>query len=223
MSEHLAWSTHNGMFLNDLLPLPYTRDTLARVCEHVDEVQTALRRSILIENPATYVCFADSALEGTEFLTELARRTGCGLLLDVDNVMVSATNHGMSPQAYVDAFPGEKVEEIHLAGFSEEHCTGQAPLLIDDHGSAVHADVWSLYERALSRCGVVPSLIEWDNRIPEWPVLLEEAQRAEAMLRDRIDATHSTSEYPCSVRGLNCRPLSLARSLIRSRAAAERY
>jgi uncharacterized protein len=184
VSEHLAWSTHNGMFLSDLLPLPYTRDTLARVCAHVDEVQAALGQTILIENPATYVRFADSALEETEFLAELARRTGCGLLLDVANVVVSATNHGVSPQAYVDAFPIERVEEIHLAGFSEERCKGQAPLLIDDHGSAVHADVWSLYERALGRGGVAPSLIEWDNRVPEWPVLLGEAQRAEILLRD---------------------------------------
>ena len=127
VSEHLAWSTHNGMFLSDLLPLPYTRDTLARVCAHVDEVQAALRRTILIENPATYVRFADSVLEETEFLAELARRTGCGLLLDVANVIVSATNHGVSPQAYVDAFPVEKVEEIHLAGFSEERCKARRP------------------------------------------------------------------------------------------------
>jgi len=186
VSEHLAWSTHNKTFLNDLLPLPYTNDTLARVCAHVDEVQATLRRPILIENPATYVRFADSALEETEFLAELAARTGCGLLLDVANVMVSATNHGVSPQAYVDSFPVHKVCEIHLAGFSEERCEGGTRLLVDDHGSTVHADVWSLYERALQPCGVVPSLIEWDNRVPEWPVLLREAQRAEIVLRGRV-------------------------------------
>jgi hypothetical protein len=183
VSEHLAWSTHNGLFLSDLLPLPYTRSTLARVCEHVDEVQATLRRPILIENPSTYVRFADSTLAETEFLAEVAARTGCGLLLDVNNVMVSATNHGASPHAYIDAFPIEDVEEVHLAGFGEERGSGNERLLIDDHGSAVHTQVWSLYQYTLSRCGAVPSLVEWDNNIPEWPVLLREAHRAERELR----------------------------------------
>lgn len=185
VSEHLAWSTHRELFLNDLLPLPYTRDTLARVCEHVEEVQRALRRAILLENPATYIRFADSALAETEFLAEVARRTGCGLLLDVNNVMVSTTNHGTSARAYIDAFPIEEVEEIHLAGYSEECGDGNERLLIDDHGSDVREEVWSLYRHALDRRGAVPSLIEWDNNVPEWSVLLSEAQRAELELRDR--------------------------------------
>lgn len=185
VSEHLAWSTHGEMFLNDLLPLPYTRDTLARVCEHVDEVQAALRRTILLENPATYVRFADSALTETEFLAEVARRTGCGLLLDVNNVTVSSTNHETAARDYIDAFPMEEVEEIHLAGYNEERGDGTARLLIDDHGSQVREEVWSLYRHALDRCGAVPSLIEWDNNVPEWCVLLSEAQRAELELRDR--------------------------------------
>lgn len=185
VSEHLAWSTHGELFLNDLLPLPYTRDTLARVCEHVDEVQAALRRTILLENPATYVRFADSFLTETEFLAEVARRTGCGLLLDVNNVTVSTTNHGTSARDYIDAFPIEEVEEIHLAGYNEERGDENARLLIDDHGSQVREEVWSLYRHALDRCGAVPSLIEWDNNVPEWSVLLSEAQRAELELRDR--------------------------------------
>ncbi|MGH8174828.1 MAG: MNIO family bufferin maturase [Steroidobacter sp.] len=184
VSEHLAWSTHDGVFLNDLLPLPYTQRTLACVCAHVDEVQGALRRPILLENPSTYVRFVESSFAETEFLAEVAARTGCGLLLDVNNVMVSATNHGTSPQAYIDAFPIGEVQEIHLAGFSEEPGQGDARILIDDHGSVVHPDVWSLYELALSRCGAAPTLIEWDNNVPEFSVLLEEAQRAQLALRD---------------------------------------
>ena len=186
VSEHLAWSAYNGLGLSDLLPLPYARNTLACVCAHVDEVQATLGRPILLENPATYVRFADSTLAETEFLAEVAARTGCGLLLDVNNVMVSTTNQGTSPDAYIDAFPMADVEEIHLAGFSEGCDHGDVRLLIDDHGSAVHADVWSLYQRALTRCGAVPALVEWDNNIPRWSVLLAEAQRAEVALRERI-------------------------------------
>jgi uncharacterized protein (UPF0276 family) len=183
VSEHLAWSRHNGVFLNDLLPIAYTRNTLMRVCAHIDEVQSALSRTILLENPSTYVRFAHDTLAETEFLSEVAARTGCGLLLDVNNVMVCAVNHGTSPHAYIDAFPIEAVEEIHLAGFKEERGRGEHRLLIDDHGSAVHDEVWSLYEYALRRTGAMPTLVEWDNNIPEWPELLQQAQRAEIVLR----------------------------------------
>lgn len=186
VSEHLAWSTHNGSFLADLLPLPYTHSTLARVCAHVDEVQETLRRQVLIENPSTYVRFAHSTLEETDFLAELAARTGCGLLLDVNNVTVSAVNHGTSPYAYIDAFPVEEVEEIHLAGFSEEGGHDGERLLIDDHGSAVRAEVWLLYRYALHRAGAVPTLVEWDNNIPEWSVLVSQARRAETALRQAV-------------------------------------
>lgn len=186
VSEHLAWSTHDGLFLNDLLPIPYTRGTLARVCEHVDQVQATLRRRILIENPSTYIRFTQNTLSETEFLAEVVARTGCGLLLDVSNVMVCAVNHGTSPHAYIDAFPIDEVEEIHLAGFSAEGADGNERLLIDDHGSAVRAEVRSLYQYALHRAGAVPTLIEWDNNIPDWSVLLEEAQRTETALRNRV-------------------------------------
>lgn len=184
VSEHLAWSTHGGFFLNDLLPLPYTQRTLALVCAHVDEVQAKLRRPLLLENPSTYVRFAESTLTETEFLGEVASRTGCGLLLDVSNVVVSATNHGTSPHAYIDAFPVEDVGEIHLAGFSEEHVRrGRRLLLVDDHGSAVHEEVWSLYRYTLSRTGPVPTLIEWDNNVPKWGVLACEAELAARFLQ----------------------------------------
>lgn len=184
VSEHLAWSTHGGLFLNDLLPLPYTHRTLSLICAHVDEIQATLRRPILLENPSTYVRFDNSTLTEPEFLAEVAARTGCGLLLDVNNVMVSATNHGTSPRAYIDAFPVADVGEIHLAGFSEERASRGKRLLVDDHGSAVHADVWSLYRHALSRVGAVPTLIEWDNNVPEWAVLAGEAKRAALILRE---------------------------------------
>jgi hypothetical protein len=186
VSEHLAWSTHDGLFLNDLLPLPYTRGTLARVCDHVDQVQATLRRRILIENPSTYVRFARNTLSEIEFLAEVVARTGCGLLLDVSNVMVCSVNHGTSPHAYIDAFPMDEVEEIHLAGFSAEGGDGDQRLLIDDHGSAVRAEVRSLYQYALDRSGPLPTLIEWDNNLPAWSVLLEEAQRTETALRNRV-------------------------------------
>lgn len=184
VSEHLAWSTHGGCFLNDLLPLPYTQNTLALVCAHVDEVQAKLRLPILLENPSTYVRFAHSTLTETEFLTEVAARTGCGLLLDVNNVVVSASNHGTSPHAYIDAFPVENVGEIHLAGFSEERARRGKRLLVDDHGSAVREEVWSLYRYALARVAAVPTLIEWDNNVPEWGVLAGEAGLATALLQE---------------------------------------
>lgn len=184
VSEHLAWSSHRGFFLNDLLPLPYTRETLALVCAHVNQVQDVLQRKMLLENPSTYVRFDESTFTETQFLEEIVARTGCGLLLDVNNVMVSATNQAFAPRDYLDAFPVEDVEEIHLAGFAEERGDESARLLIDDHGSAVRPEVWSLYRHALSRTGAVPTLIEWDNDVPEWALLLAESLWAAAMLAD---------------------------------------
>jgi uncharacterized protein len=179
VSEHLAWSTHEGAFFNDLLPLPYTIDTLARVSDHIDEVQNALRRTMLLENPSTYVVFAESTMAETDFLREIARRTGCGLLLDVNNVFVSATNHGYDPYRYLDAFPLHAVGEIHLAGFADDADDAGLPLLIDAHNSPVRDAVWSLYSAAIRRLGATPTLIEWDNDLPAWPTLLSEARRAE--------------------------------------------
>ena len=182
-SEHLAWSTHEGVFLDDLLPLPYTAETLRRVAEHVDDVQTALGRRMLLENPATYVLFAESEIPETDFLAEIAARTGCGLLLDVNNVVVSATNHGTSATAYLAAFPLGLVGEIHLAGHTEATGDAGERLLIDAHGSPVADPVWALYEGVLGRAGPLPTLIEWDNDVPAWPVLGAEAAAAERLIR----------------------------------------
>lgn len=181
-SEHLAWSTHDGVFLNDLLPLPYTQETLFRVGEHIDEVQETLGRQMLLENPATYLLFAESTLEETDFLAEIARRTGCGLLLDVNNVFVAAINHNLDPRDYIARFPLEAVREIHLSGHSETVDDLGAPLLIDSHDTPVKDPVWALYETVLGRIGPVASLIEWDNDVPAWPVFRGEAVAAQRLI-----------------------------------------
>ena len=180
-SEHLAWSSHGAAWLNDLLPLPYTDETLATVCAHVDQVQEVLGRRMLLENPATYVTFAQSTWAEVEFLAEIVRRTGCGLLLDVNNVFVSATNHGFDPRAYLAAFPLGAVGEIHLAGHEADPVMGAA-LLIDSHSRPVADPVWGLFAEAIARTGAVPTLIEWDNDVPAFDVLLAEAARADAIL-----------------------------------------
>ncbi|NEI70827.1 DUF692 family protein [Rhizobium lusitanum] len=182
-SEHLAWSSHDTTFLNDLLPLPYTEATLAQVCAHVDQVQTLLGRRMLLENPATYLLFEESTIEETDFLAEVARRTGCGLLLDVNNVFVAATNHRMDPGAYLKRFPVQWVREIHLSGHSETIDDSGAPLLIDSHDTPVKDPVWELYEELIGRTGPIASLVEWDNDVPEWPVLRAEAEAADAILK----------------------------------------
>ncbi|MBY6006342.1 DUF692 domain-containing protein [Salipiger bermudensis] len=181
-SEHLAWSTHDSAFLNDLLPLPYTNTTLARVVAHIDEVQDTLGRTMLLENPSSYLAFAESTWDEPDFLREIARRTGCGLLLDVNNVFVSATNLGFTPQAYIDSFALEQVGEIHLGGHDEDEDDHGAPLLIDSHGREVADPVWALLDHTLARSGPKPVLIEWDTDVPAWPVLAEEARRAEEAL-----------------------------------------
>lgn len=181
-SEHLAWSTHDTVYMNDLLPLPYTEETLACVAGHVEEVQEALGRTILIENPSTYVAFTQPEMTEIEFLTALAACTGCGLLLDVNNVFVSATNHNFDPETYIDAFPLHLVGEIHLAGHAAETDDAGAPLLIDSHDREVADPVWALYERALRTGGPKPTLVEWDSDLPDWPVLASEAKRAEAVI-----------------------------------------
>ncbi|MDO8877233.1 MAG: DUF692 domain-containing protein [Pseudolabrys sp.] len=181
-SEHLAWSSHGEVFYNDLLPLPYTPETLARIVEHIDLVQTTLGREMLLENPSTYVTFVDSTFPETEFLAEIARRSGCGLLLDVNNVFVSAKNHGTDPTSYLAAFPMARVKEIHLGGHDEQTDDDGAPLLIDAHGSPVADPVWALYENAIARSGPLATLIEWDNNVPAWPVLAREARAASDIL-----------------------------------------
>ena len=181
-SEHLAWSTHEGAYLNDLLPLPYTEATLSRVAEHIDEVQAARGRKMLLENPSTYLAFAESTWSETDFLAELARRTGCGLLLDINNVFVSSTNQKRDPRAYLAAFPMARVGEIHLGGHDAGRDEHGAPLLIDAHASAVVDPVWQLYREAVAAYGPMPTLVEWDADIPDWPVLAAEAARAAGIL-----------------------------------------
>ena len=181
-SEHLAWSSHDNVFLNDLLPLPYTDATLDRICEHIDAVQAALGQQMLLENPATYLLFAESTIPETEFLGEIARRTGCGLLLDVNNVFVASTNHGLDPVAYLGGFPFDHVREIHLAGHSTTVDDAGAALLIDTHDRPVADPVWSLYADVVERIGAVATLIEWDGDIPEWPALKREAELAQEIL-----------------------------------------
>jgi len=182
VSEHLAWSTHVDTYLNDLLPLPYTATTLAHVCDHVDQMQNAIGRPILLENPSTYVLFAESSMSETDFIREISRRTGCGLLLDINNVFVSATNHGFSALEYLRDFPLSGVGEIHLAGHAEQEDDEGELLLIDSHDGPVADAVWQLYEIVVARCGPIPTLIEWDSKIPDWPVLRAEALAAQAIL-----------------------------------------
>ena len=181
-SEHLAWSTHEGSFFNDLLPLPYTNSTLTRVADHIDELQDALGRPMMLENPSSYLKFDESTWSEPDFLREVSARTGCGLLLDVNNVFVSATNLEYDPRAYIDAYPLEKVGEIHLGGHDEDEDDHGKPLLIDSHGAEVVDPVWALLDHTLAQCGPKPILIEWDTDVPEWPTLSAEADRAAAAL-----------------------------------------
>jgi uncharacterized protein (UPF0276 family) len=185
-SEHLAWSSHDEGYLNDLLPLPYTQETLATVCDHIDQVQEALGRRMLLENPSTYVIFQESTIGETDFIREIARRTGCGLLLDVSNVLVSATNHSFDALAYLNEFPLDHVGEIHLAGFAEARDDAGHLVLIDAHDSPVRERVWELYRAVIERRGAVPTLVEWDNDVPKWPALLSEARRAEAAMAEVV-------------------------------------
>ncbi|MDX1781551.1 MAG: DUF692 domain-containing protein [Thalassovita sp.] len=186
-SEHLAWSTHDSAFLNDLLPLPYNTATLQRVCDHIDKVQEVLGRRMLLENPSSYLTFAASTYDEPAFLAEVSKRTGCGLLLDVNNIFVSATNLNYDPCSYVDAFALGNVGEIHLGGHDEDEDDHGAPLLIDSHGRAVADPVWTLLDYVLDRSGPRPTLIEWDTDLPDWATLALEAARAEAAL-ERVPA-----------------------------------
>jgi hypothetical protein len=181
-SEHLAWSTHDTTFLNDLLPVPYTGETLARVSEHIDEVQETVGRQMLLENPSTYLTFEESTWSEVDFIAEVAKRTGCGLLFDVNNVHVSSTNQECDPVAYIDAYPLQHVREIHLGGHAPETDEAGRPLLIDTHDREVDEIVWGLFRHTVSLLGPVPTLVEWDADVPDWPTLQAEAERAEAVL-----------------------------------------
>jgi len=181
-SEHLAWSTHDTGFLNDLLPVPYTQDVADLVVSHIQQVQETVGRQMLLENPSTYVAFEQTDMSEIDFLSDVAKRSGCGLLLDVNNVFVSATNQHYSPTGYIDAYPTEYIGEIHLGGHEEDSDDHGDTLLIDSHSRAVVDPVWSLYEYTLAKTGARPTLIEWDNDIPSWDVLASEAAQANVLL-----------------------------------------
>ena len=186
ISEHLAWSAHGELYFGDLLPVPLTDGVLERVAANVERTQTALGRTILVENPSHYLRPAGDALAEVEFLTALARRTGCGLLVDLDNVVVSAGNVGYDAEAYVDALPGDVVGEIHLGGHEVDAV--EPDLLVDTHSRPVPADVWTLLRRLVGRIGARPTLVEWDNDVPAWDVLHLEVQKAEFCLAAHGDA-----------------------------------
>lgn len=185
-SEHLAWSTHDVGYLNDLLPVPYTEETVKCVSEHIEQVQDQLGRQMLLENPSTYVAFAESEMSEIEFLRQVVAHTGCGLLLDVNNVYVSATNQHYSAEDYLSEFPVEAVGEIHLGGHANDKDDNGGLLLIDAHDREVADPVWTLYENLIVQIGPRPTLIEWDNDVPEWDVLQAEAHRADAILANAV-------------------------------------
>jgi len=190
VSEHLSWSIAGGIYLNHLLPLPYTEETLAIVARHVMHTQEVLQYRLLIENPSSYLRFTHSTIPEPEFLGELVRRTGCGLLCDINNIYVSCCNLGGDPVAYLNALPARAIGEIHLAGHAVNDADGQT-ILIDDHGAPVSEAVWDLYGHALARFGPVPTLIEWDTNIPELAVLCAEAHTAERCLQRAQEAGYA--------------------------------
>jgi len=193
VSEHLSWSIVGGTYLADLLPLPMTEEALDVVCRHVDQVQANLKRRLLVENPSTYLRFRHSTIPEWEFLARVAERTGCGILCDVNNIYVSACNHGFDASAYLAALPPAAVGEIHLAGHAVKKLDDGQTLRIDDHGSRVAPAVWALYAEALARFGPVPTLIEWDTNVPSLEVLLDEAVRADAVL-ERAEREHACAD-----------------------------
>lgn len=186
VSEHLSWSSVNGQFLNDLLPMPFTRDAVELFCDKIDQTQNALGRRILVENISAYVQFTDSEMNEAEFITEIASNSGAGLLLDINNIYVNSVNHEFDAATFIDSIPSQLVEEIHLAGHSRQVFDGDT-ILVDTHDAPVPNAVWNLYERALGRFGKVPTLIEWDSRIPAPEALIAEALAAQRRM-DTIDA-----------------------------------
>lgn len=190
MSEHIAWSVENGHYLNDLFPIPYTEEALSLISRNIDIAQNALDRQLMVENPSSYLRFVDSTMPECEFVAELSRRTGCGILLDVNNIYLSAANHGFDIGEYLATIPGEAVGEFHVAGHAERQIDG-VPILIDDHASRVVPAVWDLLDAALDRYGPRPVLVEWDNDIPELSVLMEERQEAQRRLAPYFRPTHA--------------------------------
>lgn len=181
-SEHLAWSTHTTGYVNDLLALPYTDETLTLVVDHIDQLQNHIGRRMLLENPSTYVVFEDSTMDEIDFISTVAARTGCGLLLDVNNVYVSSVNQGWDHDDYIARYPMQHVQQIHLAGHTETTDGSGARLLIDTHNGGFIEPVADLYAQVIKAKGALPTLMEWDNDIPEWSILYEETTRAQSMM-----------------------------------------
>ena len=184
VSDHLAWSVSDGRYFNDLLPLPYTEEALQLVARNVDRLQEKIGRQVLVENPSCYLAFNHSTLTEPEFLSELARRTGCGLLLDANNIVVTAHNLRLDPTSWLNGLPAAAIGEYHLAGHAVNEADGET-ILIDDHGSRVSDNVWSLFQEIVRRYGPRPTLIEWDTDLPAIGVLLDEARRADEALDAR--------------------------------------
>ena len=200
ISDHLSWSASgDGHYLPDLLPIPFTEEAFTIVANNIKHAQDVLQRQILIENPSSYLTYVDSPITEWQFLSSLAKETGCGLLLDVNNIYVSAHNHGFDPLIYLDNIPLNAVKEIHLAGFSTENIEGKE-LYIDTHGHRVCDDVWRLYEQAIKRFGALPTLIEWDTNIPELAVLLDEKSKAEAII-SKVIRVKESSAYASVING----------------------
>lgn len=189
ISGHLAWSTHAGEYLNDLLPLPYTEETLRLIARHLDEVQQGLGCAYLVENPSSYVGFHSSTMTEVEFLCELVRRSGCLLLCDVGNIHLSAHNMGFDARAYIDALPAQAIGEMHLGGFvvEEDESSLGATLLVDTHSTAIAEPVWHLYAHAVRRFGRQPTLIEWDNDLPALATIMQEAVMADSMATNALN------------------------------------
>ncbi len=181
VSDHLCWGSVGGIYFNDLLPLPYTEEALIHVSARVEQLQEYLGRQVLVENLSSYLQYQHSTIDEWDFLNELTRRSGCDILLDVNNIYVSACNHGFDARAFIAAINGERVGEVHLAGHAVNHVDGH-DILIDDHASRVCDAVWELFDYTISRMGPKPCLIEWDTDVPELEVLAEEAARAQRVL-----------------------------------------
>ena len=197
LSDHLSWSASaDGHYLPDLLPLPFTEEAFDVVASNIKHAQDVLQRQILLENPSSYLSYIDSPIPEWQFLSLLAQETGCGLLLDVNNIYVSAHNHGFDCLEYLQNIPVAAVKEIHLAGFSIDNVEGK-DIYIDTHGHRVYGGVWQLYEQAIKRFGALPTLIEWDTNVPELSVLLEEKKKAEAIISKIINTENVTNKQAC--------------------------
>lgn len=186
VSDHLSWSSVDGIYLNDLLPLPYTEEALHHFTQRVEQAQDFLGRELLVENPSSYLRYEHSTIPEWEFISEVAKVSGCGILLDVNNIYVSATNHGFDARQYLRAIAADKVREMHLAGFTVNHHP-EGDILVDTHNAPVADEVWGLYRQAVARLGNIPTLIEWDADLPALEVLLDEARKADAIL----ETTHA--------------------------------